>query len=183
MGGLIPMYHDQGEREIESTCFESLGVDKFDELFGPETQVKVKVHALRFQQYSQDVGGGHIYRFPVEVELLEPNLEESVLRKPLDQEKGARKAPVVLRDPSKLELWQEMAQVTGRKVFDDDKFEEELAEMAKEYEFSRKEQIDNISDAAIFDPTHDDMEKRKGAPDPLWGLKEIAPELLDEENW
>jgi hypothetical protein len=184
MGGLIPMYHDQGEKDIESTCFETLGMDKFEELFGAEVEVKVRVHALRFQQYSETNGGGHVYRFPVELELLEPTLEESVLKKPLDKDEGASRAPVVVRDPSKLELWQEMAQATGRNgVVDDPTFKQDLAEMNKEYEFSRKEQVDNISDAAIFDPTHDDTEKRKGAPDPLWGLKDIAPELLDENNW
>lgn len=169
IAGLIPMYHHQDSRGLDSKCLESLGVDKFDESFGQDKEVTVKVHALRLQRYGGS--GRHVYRFPVEVELLEPHLEASVLAKPLEASEGDSKAPVTLHDPRQRSLWEEMAQVTGREV--SEAFLAELDSMADEYEMSRKEQFDNIKDMEIFDPNHDDFAKKRGSPDPMWGLEDL----------
>lgn len=172
IAGLVPMYHHEDKRGLSSHCFETLGVEKFDELFGQDKEVRVRVHALRLQQYTAEAARGtYIYRFPVELELLEPGLDSGVLAPPLDAESGAAKAPVVVRDARDGALWEEMARATGRDV--SAAFLGDLEAMAEEYDMAQKEQFDNIKDMEIFDPNHDDYEKRRGAADPDWGIRNL----------
>jgi len=133
--------------------------------------VSVRVHALRFQRYSEANGGTHVYRFPVEVELLSDDGGlGAALAKPLAAGEAAdRQAPVVVRDPRRQVLWQEMAQVTGRTLDSDFTSSAQLAALADEFDLAKKEQHDNIKDEDIFDPNNDDIAKRRGSPDPNWG--------------
>ena len=105
------------------------------------------------------------------MELLEPGLDSGVLAPPLDAESGAAKAPVVVRDARDGALWEEMARATGRDV--SAAFLGDLEAMAEEYDMAQKEQFDNIKDMEIFDPNHDDYEKRRGAADPDWGIRNL----------
>ena len=165
------MYHQQDEKGLSSKCFETLGIQKFEEFFGPDKEVLVKVHALRFQQYASE--DTYVYRFPIELELLEPGLDPETLAKPLDRLDGDSEAPIVLRDPRRRDLWEEMVQVTGRTL--DDEFLDQLDSIASEFEMARKEQYDSINDMEIFDPNNDDFNKKRGSADPLWGIRNLTP--------
>ena len=163
VAGLIPMYHDPG-KTIDSQCFESLGMEKFAEIFGEDKEVTVVVHSLKLDKYPSSPA--YVYRFPVEGELVDPPLSDSVLAKPLDPEESKKISTIFIKNASDDALWQAAWAVTGRKVFPLSK----LDEYVEEYERTREEQISNIADAEIFDPNHDDFGKKRGAPDPLWGL-------------
>ncbi len=125
----------------------------------------------RNRSYSEANGGTHVYRFPIEVALVTDAMAAGVgaaLAEPLAAGEAAdRQAPVVVRDPRRLSLWQEMAQVTGRTL--DADLESQLQALADEFELTKKEQRDNIKDGDIFDPNNDDLAKRRGSPDPNWG--------------
>lgn len=176
IGGLIPMYHDRGA--VNSRCFDTMGMEKFGDTFTMEKEILVKVHALRFDKYTSE--DYYIYRFPIEVELLEPDVSE-FLTKPLPLEEGNKTSPIVIRDPYNFDTWKEMAQSTGR-TLPESFLGMDMEDIRYEYEFKRKEQEDNLKDLDIFDAENDDLNKRRGSPDPLWGVKEIAPEVFGEET-
>ena len=169
VAGLIPMYHHQGSRGLESACFEHLGVEGFDEVFGEDKEVTVRVASLRLQRYKGGASA-RVFRFPVECELVTPSLPESVLRKPAADDDTL--APVVIRDPRDAESWRLVAEATGRSAVKEG-FLRDLEAIVDEFEMSRKEQEDNIGDMEIFDPNNDDYSKRRGSPDPLWGIKDL----------
>ena len=81
-------------------------------------------------------------------------------------------APVVIRDPRDAESWRLVAEATGRSAVKEG-FLRDLEAIVDEFEMSRKEQEDNIGDMEIFDPNNDDYSKRRGSPDPLWGIKDL----------
>lgn len=163
------MYHHQGSRGLESACFEHLGVEGFDEVFGEDKEVTVRVASLRLQRYKGGASA-RVFRFPVECELVTPSLPESVLRKPAADDDTL--APVVIRDPRDAESWRLVTEATGRSAVKEG-FLRDLEAIVDEFEMSRKEQEDNIGDMEIFDPNNDDYSKRRGSADPLWGIKDL----------
>mmetsp|Transcript_4213 Transcript_4213/g.10844 ORF Transcript_4213/g.10844 Transcript_4213/m.10844 type:complete len:317 (+) Transcript_4213:236-1186(+) len=192
VAGLIPTYHDLCENGMFSRAMDTLGPEKFSSVFGHDSRVDVRIHAVRTQKYvktkvkrkGKQPHDGYVYRFPVEVELVSPGDLSECLAKPLPSgPEGNTRAPVVIPDPSRRDFWEEMARVTGRDLMQA-LSKVDLRKAAAEYDMARKEQSDNLEDMKIFDPDHDDFNKRRGSPDPLWGTRDVdaAVEKLASEE-
>jgi len=107
--GVVPTWHDLGE--IDSRLYEEHR-DLWDEEVYPGRKVKVRVHAMRLHR--MEATGRLLYRFPVELELLEPDLSQG-LKPPLPKAEGDVFSPVKLWSYEEAE-WREMFQVTGRRM-------------------------------------------------------------------
>ena len=105
--GLVPTYHRPGELDSE---FYEAHRDLWDREVYPGREVRVRVHAVRLQRARAT--GKPIYRFPIELELLDPALP---LPAPVPADAGRSEAPVKLWSYG-LEEWAEMFEVTGRRV-------------------------------------------------------------------